>query len=198
MTKRSARLWDAVAGLYDFVFVPLDVILRRWRRRAAAEIPAWPVLEAGTGTGLNFRYFPRNACGVATDVSYGMLRRAARRHDRPCGMYLVVADVERLPFRDGAFVSALATLVFCGVDSPNDGLREIRRTLAPSGRIVLLEHVRPRGILGPLFDLINLFPAKWFCEHLNRRTAQTVATWFDITELRETAYGALQLIVSRR
>ncbi len=199
MTRHAARLWDAAAGIYDLIFIPLDGLLfRRWRRRAMAEIEAWPLLEAGAGTGLNFRFYPHDARGVAIDFSYGMLRRAASRADRPRGVHLVVADVQRLPFPEERFASSLATLVFCGVDSPEEGLGELRRTVKAGGRVVLLEHVRPKGILGPLFDFLNIFSARLFCDHLNRRTERAVAAWFEITALRETGCGVLQLLVSRR
>jgi ubiquinone/menaquinone biosynthesis C-methylase UbiE len=197
-TPRAIGLWNSVARVYDLVFIPLDLLLfRRWRRRAVASIERWPLLEVGAGTGLNFPLYPRQAYGVATDVSYAMLRRAARRKDRPPRMHLVVADVHRLPFRDGAFAEALATLVFCGVASPGLGLAELRRAVGPSGRAVLFEHVRPKGALGRCFDFLNLFTAPLFCEHLNRETAAEVAKRFEIAWLRETGRGVLQLISAR-
>lgn len=197
--RRAIGLWNSAARVYDMVFIPLDLLLfRRWRRRAVASIERWPLLEVGAGTGLNFPFYPRQAYGVATDLSYAMLRRAARRTDCPPRMHLVVADVHRLPFRDAAFAEVLATLVFCGVALPERGLAELRRAVVPSGRAVLFEHVRPKGVLGKCFDFLNLFTAPLFCEHLNRETAAEVAKWFEIASLRETGRGVLQLIAAFR
>ena len=55
---------------------------------------------------------------------------------------IVKAGAERLPFGDGSFDTVVSTLVLCTVDDPASAMREIRRLLAPGGRLLFLEHVR--------------------------------------------------------
>ncbi len=50
---------------------------------------------------------------------------------------LVRASVEALPFRDGAFATVVASLVFCSVPQPPVGLAEVRRVLAPGGVVAV-------------------------------------------------------------
>jgi ubiquinone/menaquinone biosynthesis C-methylase UbiE len=88
-------------------------------------------LEVGVGTGKNLPYHPEGSRSVAVDLSPGMLRRAARKADRlGRDVDLVLADAQRLPFRDGVFDAAAATFVFCSVPDPVMGLGEVRRVVA--------------------------------------------------------------------
>lgn len=164
-----------LAPVYDRLTGPAERrVLGRWRRRTWAEVPrAGPGLEIGAGTGANFPYHPSGARVVATDLSPAMLLRAKRRPESPA-VPLVVADAMALPFRDGAFAWAVATLVFCEVPDPVAGLREVGRVLAPGGRLVLLEHVRPSGWLGVLADAVTLASAPLLGEHFDRDTEAAV------------------------
>ncbi|HUP48814.1 MAG TPA: methyltransferase domain-containing protein [Thermoanaerobaculia bacterium] len=190
--------WDRLAPLYRPLMWPLEVLwLRRWRRRAASAIPgAARLLEVGAGPAMNVPFYPPRVRGVASDVSMVMLAGGSRRE----GMARVVADVQKLPFRDRAFDVALATFLFCGVPDDRQGLREVRRVVVPGGVCVFLEHVRPEGRVGGfLADLLERFTAPIFGEHVNRRTVENVAREDFAIERVETAAGTLlRLIVARR
>ncbi|MFX7816668.1 methyltransferase domain-containing protein, partial [Acinetobacter baumannii] len=54
---------------------------------------------------------------------------------------LRLGDVQALEFATGAFDTVIATFLFCSVPDPLLGLREVRRVLAPGGRLLLLEQV---------------------------------------------------------
>jgi ubiquinone/menaquinone biosynthesis C-methylase UbiE len=164
-----------LAPVYDRLTGPAE---RRafgsWRRRTWAEVPrAGPGLEIGAGTGANFPYHPPGTRVLATDLSPAMLQRA-RRKPESAAVPLAAADALALPFRDGTFAWAVATLVFCEVPDPVGGLREVRRVLAPGGRLVLLEHVRPSGWLGVLADAATLVTAPLLGEHFDRDTEAAV------------------------
>ncbi|HEX8033505.1 MAG TPA: class I SAM-dependent methyltransferase, partial [Ktedonobacterales bacterium] len=103
------------------------------------------VLEVGAGNGLNFAlYDPERVERVeATEPNAYMLRYARSRADAAAVRVRVTqAPAEALPFPDGLFDSALATLVFCSVDDPGRALGEVYRTLKPDGTLLLVEHVR--------------------------------------------------------
>ncbi|MGH7586968.1 MAG: class I SAM-dependent methyltransferase [Gemmatimonadota bacterium] len=117
--------------------------LREERRRTVSEAQG-RVLEIGVGTGANFRYYGANVPSVtAVEPSGGMNRRAAQnRKDARVPVRLVAGSAERLPFRNGAFDTAVAVFVLCTIPDAVQALAEARRVLAPSGRLLFLEHVR--------------------------------------------------------
>lgn len=196
----TAAIWDRLSRRYDLLIAPLELLfLRRWRRRVTATLRgAHYFLEVGAGTGLNFPHYPHDARGVATELSLGMISAAARR-TRPAGVKLVVADAERLPFPDAAFDCAIATLVFCSVPDDIAGFDEMKRVVAAGGRFSALEHVRPSGATGLLFDRINRWTSARFGDHINRRPAKTLASHgFDVEQAEDRAAGVFQFIVARR
>jgi phosphatidylethanolamine/phosphatidyl-N-methylethanolamine N-methyltransferase len=199
-TSRAIRIWDRLAAGYDLMMAPLErLIFRRWRRRMAEEltVPQF-FLEVGAGTGANLDHYPAGGTGIVTDLSPGMLARAARRR-RPAGIRLVVADAQQLPFREAVFDTVVSTLVFCGVPDQLQGLRESRRVLRAGGRLLAVEHVRPGGILGYVFDLLNPLTVLLIGDHINRPTAARVSeASFTVERVRSGAAGVVQMIVARR
>ena len=168
----TRAVYDDTAPRYDAMLRPLERwFLARWRAETLGHLPAEArILEVGAGTGLNFRFYPRGARGVASELSCEMLKMA-RGKIVPEGISLLQSGAEMLPFKDASFDAALATLVFCSVASPPAAFAELRRVIRPGGMLVLLEHVRPPGVLGPVFDLLNFLTTSLFNDHVNRRTA---------------------------
>jgi len=173
MPPRRA-LYDRFAPHYDRCMRPLEKrLLARLRAGLLARLPAGGrLLELGVGTGANFAFYPRGAAGAASEPSREMLARAAARAERPAGVRLFQAEAERLPFADDSFDAAFTTLVFCSVASPAAAFAELRRVVRPGGTVALLEHVRPAGALGLVFDALNLLTVPLFEDHFNRRTAE--------------------------
>ena len=105
-------------ALYDFQMRLVAERIEPLRRRVVAEATG-RVLEIGIGTGLNLPHYRAGVRLAAVDPDLAMLKRAApRAKESAAQVYLVVAAAEALPFRDGAFDAATATLVFCSVRSP--------------------------------------------------------------------------------
>ena len=81
------------------------------------------VLEVGAGTGANFAHYGAGARVTATDYSPYMIKRARRKAmQTEADITVQQANVENLPFADGQFDHAIATLAFCSVDDPAAGL----------------------------------------------------------------------------
>lgn len=101
-----------------------------------------------------------------------------------------------MPFGESEFDAAFATLVFCSIPEPELAFAELRRVIRPGGRVVLLEHVRPDGILGPVFDLLDKATVAIADDHFNRRTAQIAEnTGLKLLEVRKKLAGIVNLIV---
>jgi ubiquinone/menaquinone biosynthesis C-methylase UbiE len=102
------------------------------------------VLELGAGTGLNLGHYPAGLERlVITEPEEPMLRRL---RERAAGLQpqatVVAAPAERLPFADASFDTVVSTLTLCTVGDLAAALGEVRRVLAPGGRLLFLEHVR--------------------------------------------------------
>lgn len=175
-THRLIRQWNRHAGNYDRMSEPMEHMLGfgAARARLFASLGG-AILELGVGTGRNIAHYPKLTTVIAMDISRNMLTEAVRKaRAREARVSFVVADVEDLCFRDGAFDAVVASGVFCCVPDAVRGFREAKRVLKPDGRIVLLEHVRPGGWLGWLFDLLDPLVSRLMGPHINRRTVESL------------------------
>ena len=189
-------VYDRFAKHYDRFFAPLERIgLSGMRREAISLLPEdASILEIGCGAGANFEFYPRCRLAVSSEISAEMLRIAKGKRR---GNHLIQADAQSLPFPAGEFDAAFATLVFCSIPEPALAFAELRRVLRVGGRIVLLEHVRPEGLLGPVFDLLNRATVALADDHFNRRTARMAEeTGFRLVEVRRKLAGVVNLIVA--
>lgn len=150
---------------------------RRYRREAMSHATG-RLLIVGSGPGTDLLFIPPAVTSVSAVEPNAAMRRMtsalARRHG--IAVEVVNAAGESLPFPDNSFDSVHAGLVLCSVDDVAATLSEIRRVLAPSGRLVVLEHVRGDGTMGRFQDLIAR-PWSWLasgCEP-NRRTLEAIA-----------------------
>jgi ubiquinone/menaquinone biosynthesis C-methylase UbiE len=198
MPAAKAR-YDDLAPRYERALRPLERwFLERWRAQTLAHLPSDSrILEVGAGTGLNFPFYPCGAYGVASELSREMLKVAAGK-SKPESVCLMQNSAEQLPFEEATFDAAFATLVFCSVSSQPKAFAELRRVVKPGGRIVLLEHVRPQGLLGPVFDLLNLLTVLLLDDHFNRRTAEEAQrAGLSVERIERKAQGIFNLIVLR-
>jgi ubiquinone/menaquinone biosynthesis C-methylase UbiE len=147
------------------------------------------VLEIGAGTGLNLPHYENAIRVVAVEPDTSMASRLRKRITAAkIPVEIVSGSAESLPFPDGSFHTVVATFVFCSVKDPAAALTEIRRVLAPEGRLVVLEHVRGEAGLGRWQDRFTPLHRKLAGNcHLNRDTKRALAAaGFDATAVHET------------
>jgi ubiquinone/menaquinone biosynthesis C-methylase UbiE len=73
------------------------------------------------------------------------------------------ADAEHLPFDDASFDTVTCALALCTIPSPVAAVGEMRRVLAPGGRLLLLDHI---GSTWP-----PVYAAQWLLERITIRAA---------------------------
>ena len=122
----------------------------RDRRRALVRGARGRVLELGAGTGLNLAHYPDDLDELVLTEPDGPMRAALERRVARSGSRarVVAAPAETLPFANGAFDTVVCTLVLCTVADAPAAVAEVRRVLAPGGRLLFAEHVRADGRLG--------------------------------------------------
>jgi ubiquinone/menaquinone biosynthesis C-methylase UbiE len=102
----------------------------------AGDVTGRRILDAGCGSGpLSAALRDRGAVVTGIDASAGMLALARRRLGD--GVALHVVDLrDRLPFDDGTFDDAVASLVLHYLEDWGPTLAELRRVLRPGGRLI--------------------------------------------------------------
>ncbi len=149
------RLFDAVLNHQGF----------ESSRGAALSAVRGRILEIGVGTGLNLDFYPGWVKQIdAIEPNSGMREQlwkkaAGHRIDVRCQC----ASAEKLPFKAGAFDTVVSTFTLCSLRDIQKGLGEIRRVLAPGGRLVFLDHglaedwwtAKMQHLLNPVQNLVG-------------------------------------------
>ncbi|MDT5225160.1 MAG: hypothetical protein QOG19_2567 [Mycobacterium sp.] len=159
----------------------------RYRRAAIADATG-RLLIVGLGPGSDLKFVPSAVTSVTAVEPAAAFRRMSSRRASHYGIAVDIVDGtgESIPFSDNSFNSVYVGLVLCSVDDVAATLGEIRRVLAPGGRLVVLEHVRGEGAVGRLQDMVAK-PWSWFSSgcNPNRRTVDAIAAaGFDTRGLR--------------
>jgi SAM-dependent methyltransferase len=125
-------------------------MMRRMLRPARGQA----LIDLGCGPGKMALYAgDHGARPAGLDVAPYFLPRARERVE------LVLGDLRRLPFRNGAFPGAFSLDVLEHLDEPDlrEVLLEVRRLLAPAGACFVYTHALEPGVLAPLQRSIKRF-----------------------------------------
>jgi ubiquinone/menaquinone biosynthesis C-methylase UbiE len=172
------------------------VVSSAWQERLRGDLfgrARGDTLELGVGSGATFDHYPGDLASLTgLDVSEGMLELARARAARlPFPVRLQAADFQTLPFPAASFDTVTSSLALCGIPDPALLFSEIRRVLRPGGRMLALEHIRPRNpVLAALADLGDPLYDHFVGCHFNRRTPELLAgAGFDVTIVRRAFFG---------
>jgi demethylmenaquinone methyltransferase/2-methoxy-6-polyprenyl-1,4-benzoquinol methylase len=145
------RTYRRLAPLYDPLVPLVSSRARSLGRSWLGVRDGEHVLDAGTGTGLALHPLAAatpTGWTEGVDLSHPMLRRAHQRmRDSPHTRYrLRHADVTALPHPDDTFDAIFCSYVVdvLSADQAQSALREMRRVLRPSGRLVLVYLTAPQ------------------------------------------------------
>ena len=159
----ATRAHWVFAAVYDPLTRSLERAILAERRARLLDGLDGQVLDVGAGTGANLPYLRQASRVVAAEPDAAMRRRlAARLAQAAVPVELSSDPAEGLRYPDASFDAVVFTLVLCSVASPDRALAEARRILRPSGRLIILEHVRGTGTrarwqdrLTPLWSRLN-------------------------------------------
>ena len=163
-TARQREVWEAAADDYDHV-------MSRFERTFVGDGREWigarahgRVLEVAVGTGRSLPFYPAGVHLVGVDLSPRMLAQTrARAAELGIPIELFDADAEHLPFADASFDTVVSELALCSIPRPEVAIAEFARVLAPSGTLLLLDHVS--STWPPVFAL------QWLVERITIRAA---------------------------
>jgi len=144
-------LFATIAPRYDLITALLSYGQdRRWKRHLmdlAAVSPDDVVLDLACGTGdLLFVAAGRAHRAVGLDVTLDMLR-LARAKPAANAVGMVAGDMMALPFADARFSLVTTGYGLRNVPELSGAIQEIRRVLAPGGRLLSLDFNRPANAL---------------------------------------------------
>ncbi len=163
--KQIARMFDQVAGSYDFLnrllSLGIDVY---WRKKAIAKLRNLQpglVLDVASGTAdVALEIFRQLKVERITgiDISEKMLelgRKKVIRAGAEGVIHLQIGDAEDLQFSDNAFDAITVSFGVRNFENVEKGLQEFKRVLKPGGKLIVLEFSRPRVF--PLKQLFNIY-----------------------------------------
>jgi ubiquinone/menaquinone biosynthesis C-methylase UbiE len=198
--RRLTPLYDGALELVGFGAA--------FKRHVAVLLEVQPheaVLDLGCGTGtLLAALVDSRPEGTYTgvDPDPAVLAIARRRlASRTARLQLAQAYAQELPFADRAFDAVVSTLVFHHLpdEVKRQTLVEVRRTLRPEGRFLLVDLGRPRSAVGrALFRVGSLFDggANTRANRAGELPAMLTAAGFAVTEAA-TPYRGVRYLLAR-
>jgi ubiquinone/menaquinone biosynthesis C-methylase UbiE len=134
--------YNITAMFYDILDYPWERIYREWRPWLLGDLRG-KVLEAGVGTGRNFRHYHESVELTGVDLSDVMLKKAARKARRAhCKIELLHDDASLMQQVGSNQYDWIVSTFLCCV-MPDEfqpmALEQFGRVLKPGGKFRLLE-----------------------------------------------------------
>lgn len=150
--RQVRRIFNRVVPVYDLLNRLLslreDVRWRRFVARSLRLAPGARVLDVATGTGdlaLAIEALPQRPLVTGLDLVPAMLGPAQRKVRRSgARLSLLAGDATRLPFADQSFEAVTIAFGIRNIPRRVAAMAEMRRVLAPGGRLHVLEFTTPQ------------------------------------------------------
>lgn len=147
------QMFNAISKRYDLINSVLSLGLDRyWRNAVCRHLPKKQrikLLDCATGTGdlliTLLQKCPEIYDAVGIDPATEMLQKATPKLlPHSYRARLIPASAESIPFPDHMFDAVTISFGIRNVSDLNQSLKEIYRTLAPRGRLIILEFSHPK------------------------------------------------------
>jgi ubiquinone/menaquinone biosynthesis C-methylase UbiE len=183
-------------GFYAQYVLPRLIDLAMRNKEAARLRADWiphargEVLEIGIGSGLNLPFYSpevQRVYGVDPSVELQRMARKRVAARRLPVEFLSQSAEEPLPLPNESVDTVVVTWTICSIPNVEQALRQMKRVLKPSGRLIFLEHGRSPdpSVVAWQDRLTPLWKRFTGGCHLNRKMDELItAAGFQITELK--------------
>lgn len=169
-------MFSSIAGVYDLLNTILSFNFDKHWRKFAVKVsnvaPDAKVLDVCTGTGdLAIAYSKVLHAGgrvIGSDFCHEMVRLAdhkLKKRNLSGKIKVIDADTLHLPFQDNYFQVSAVAFGIRNVADLRAGIREMMRTTAPGGCVVILEFSQP---VNPIFKAVYYFYFKKILPFIGR------------------------------
>jgi ubiquinone/menaquinone biosynthesis C-methylase UbiE len=138
-------------GIYAKYVLPRFIDLSMRNKETARVRGEWvphargDVLEIGIGSGLNLPFYPGDVHRIYGVEPSPELQKLARKRSVGKAIdveFLSQSAEEPLPLPDQSVDTVVITWTLCSIADPPRALRQMKRVLKPSGRLIFVEHGR--------------------------------------------------------
>ena len=150
------KSYKRVSGFYDITF---GQVFRPGQKTVINKMDCGPldeVLEIGIGTGLSFKYYPKQTKVIGIDISPDMLKLAKKKieQEKKEKKYVTQMNGEQLSFPDNSFDKVVAMYVISVTQNPKKLIDEMKRVCKKDGDIYIVNHFscEDDGLLLKLFE----------------------------------------------
>ncbi len=136
--RRVMRRYDSTAHMYDGRYAEeqeakFEVALKALNLSCYAL-----VLDAGCGTGLFFGHVASHAdTTIGLDFSRKILLQAKERAKNFSNVHVILADADRIPFKEASFDIVFAFTLLQNMPNPDETLKEIGRAAKHGALLVI-------------------------------------------------------------
>ena len=141
-TYRAGRSLPLVRRILDTEVRNLKALL------CDIEVPLDGILDIGSGSGSTLDILPKGKFRIFMDRSTGMTRTLRQMH-----AYVVRADAQSMPFREGSFSFVAAVGLTEYIREKDRLVDEVERVILPGG--FFLSTISPPGLLNSLRNLMG-------------------------------------------
>ncbi|MEN8218519.1 MAG: class I SAM-dependent methyltransferase [Pseudomonadota bacterium] len=117
--------------------------LSQWRTELLGNVRG-DILEIGSGTGVNLKYYPYTINQLVLSEPNINMRHYLNKRIEDAGrdnISMAHNNAESIDFPDESFDYIVSTLVLCSVTDQLNCLTELKRLLRPNGKLLFIEHV---------------------------------------------------------
>lgn len=182
--------YNVTAFFYDILDYPWERVYREWRPLLLGDLRG-KVLEAGVGTGRNFKHYHESVELTGVDLSDVMLKKAARKARKAnCKIELVHDDASVMrQVGSNQYDWVISTFLCCVMPDEFQpmALDQFSRVLKPGGKFRLLEMIYSKNSkIRKRQDLFSAFVEKVYGARFDRNTVQFIeeSAELDITRKR--------------
>lgn len=170
--------YNVTAMFYDILDYPWERIYKKWRPVLLGDLRG-KVLEAGVGTGRNFKHYHESIELTGVDLSDVMLRKATRKAKKAdCKIELLHDDASTMQsVESDQYDWVISTFLCCVMPDKFQpmALEQFVRVLKPGGKFKILEMVYSKDKkIRRRQDRFSSFVEKVYGARFDRKTVQYI------------------------